>query len=182
MIKIPLKLKLFSEKLNLKKIYSEKLEDLFSHPPSNFGYKSDIEMMMNELSLKKEQLFRMVITSLSRSTRTKPEIKVIASYLFLMQDFIKLLKAKSPEQKENLLLKDLLTLAEKIDYEKSQKNTVLMRYGEKGSSAFIILDGKVDVFKRLCDERVRVSEVLTEVSDFNHLRHHLRIQRRPRRI
>ena len=145
MIKTPLKLKLFPEKLSFKKTYSEKLEDLFSHPPSNFGYKSDIEMMMNDLSLKKEQLFRMVITSLGRSTRTKSEVRVIASYLFLMQDFLKLLKAKNPEQKENLILKDLLTLAENVDYEKNQKDTVLMRFGEKGNNAFIILDGKVDV-------------------------------------
>ena len=147
MIKAPLKLKLFpqSEKYAIKKIYSDKLEKLFSHPPSNFGYKSDIEGIMNDLALRKDQLFRMAINSLNRSTRTKPEIRIIASYLFLMQDFIKLLKAKSPEQKENLLLKDLLTLAENVEYEKYQNNTVLMRYGEKGNNAFIILDGKVDV-------------------------------------
>ena len=143
----PLKLKLSpkSEKSEVKKVYSEKLEKLFSHPPSNFGYKSDIESIMDELALSKEQLFRMVINSLSRSSRTNPEIRIIASYLFLMQDLLKLLKAKGPEKRENLLLKDLLTLAENVDYEKSQKDTVLMRYGEKGNNAFIILDGKVDV-------------------------------------
>ena len=100
---------------------------------------------MDELALSKEQLFRMVINSLSRSSRTNPEIRIIASYLFLMQDLLKLLKAKGPEKRENLLLKELLTLAENVDYEKSQKDTVLMRYGEKGNNAFIILDGKVDV-------------------------------------
>jgi hypothetical protein len=143
----PLKLKFSpkSEKNVVKKVYSEKLEKLFSHPPSNFGYKSDIESIMDELALSKEQLFRMVINSLSRSSRTNPEIRIIASYLFLMQDLLKLLKAKGPEKRENLLLKDLLTLAENVDYEKSQKDTVLMRYGEKGNNAFIILDGKVDV-------------------------------------
>ena len=146
-IKSPLKLKLVSqtEKLSIKQLYNKKLEQLFSHPPSSFGYKSDIESIMNELALTKDQLFRMVINSLSRTSRTNPEIRIIASYLFLMQDFLKLLKAKNPEQKENVLLKDLLTLAENVDYEKSSKDTVLMRCGEKGNNAFIILNGKVDV-------------------------------------
>ena len=145
--KTTLMLKLFPkpEKQTIKSIYNERLEKLFSRAPSNFGYKSDIEGIMDELAITKEQLFHMVINSLGRSTRTKPEIRVIASYLFLMQDFLKLIKAKSPEQKENLLLKDLLTLAENVEYEKAQANTVLMRFGEKGNNAFIILDGKVDV-------------------------------------
>ena len=145
--KTTLMLKLFPkpEKQTIKSIYNERLEKLFSRAPSNFGYISDIEGIMDELALTKEQLFHMVINSLGRSTRTKPEIRVIASYLFLMQDFLKLLKAKSPEQKENLLLKDLLTLAENVEYEKAQSNSVLMRFGEKGNNAFIILDGKVDV-------------------------------------
>ena len=130
---------------SIKAIFTEKLEKLFSGPPSNFGYKSDIEGIMDELAITKDDLFKMVINSLGRSTRTKPEIRVIASYLFLMQDFLKLLRAKNPEQKENILLKDLLTLAENIDYEKAQNNTVLMRFAEKGSNAFIILQGKVDV-------------------------------------
>ena len=145
--KTTLMLKLFPkpEKQTIKSIYNERLEKLFSRAPSNFGYISDIEGIMDELALTKEQLFHMVINSLGRSTRTKPEIRVIASYLFLMQDFLKLLKAKSPEQKENLLLKDLLTLAENVEYEKAQSNTVLMRFGEKGNNAFILLDGKVDV-------------------------------------
>ena len=134
-----------SEKFTIKHIYNERLEKLFSRLPSNFGYKSDIEAILNELAITKEQLFQMAVNSLGRSTRTKPEIRVIASYLFLMQDFLKLVKAKSSGEKENILLKDLLTLAETVDYERAQNNTVLMRFGEKGNNAFIILDGKVDV-------------------------------------
>ena len=133
------------EKFTIKNLYSERLEKLFSHQASNFGYQSDIEGILNELAITKEQLFKMAVNCLGRSSRTKPEIRIIASYLFLMQDFLKMLKAKSLGEKENLLLKDLLTLAEAVDLEKAQKNTVLMRFGEKGNNAFIILDGKVDV-------------------------------------
>ena len=146
--KTTLKLKLSTpnvEKNAIKHLYNERLEKLFSQRPSNFGYQSDIEGIMNELAITKDQLFHMVINSLGRSTRTKPEIRVIASYLFLMQDFLQLLKAKNIGEKENLLLKDLITLAENVDYERAQINTVLMRFGEKGNNAFIILDGKVDV-------------------------------------
>ena len=145
--KASLMLKLFNkdQKHSIKNIYNDRLEKLFSHPPSNFGYKSDIEGILNELALKKEQLLYMVVNSLGRSTRTKPEIRLIASYLFLMQDFLKLIKARGVEEKENLLLKDMLTLAESVDYQKEGANVVLMRYGEKGNNAYIILDGKVDV-------------------------------------
>ena len=132
-------------KFTIKNLYSERLEKLFSHQASNFGYQSDIEGILNELAITKEQLFKMAVNCLGRSSRTKPEIRIIASYLFLMQDFLKMLKAKSLGEKENLLLKDLLTLAEAVDLEKAQKNTVLMRFCEKGNNAFIILDGKVDV-------------------------------------
>ena len=62
-----------------------------------------------------------------------------------MQDFLKLIKAKGVSEKETILLKDLLTLSEAMIYEKQQKNTVMMRYGEKGSTAYIILNGQVDV-------------------------------------
>ena len=104
--KASLMLKLFNKdkKHSIKNIYNDRLEKLFSHPPSNFGYKSDIEGILNELALTKEQLLYMVVNSLGRSTRTKPEIRLIASYLFLMQDFLKLIKARGVEEKENLLL------------------------------------------------------------------------------
>ena len=145
--KTKLMMKLFhqGEKQSLKDFFNERLEKLFESTPSNFGYKVDIESLLNDLGITKEHLFHMAINCLSKSVRNKQEIKIIASYLFFMQDFLKLIKAKGVSEKEHILLKDLLTLSEAMVYEKQQKNTVLMRYGEKGSTAFIILNGQVDV-------------------------------------
>ena len=140
-------MKLFpqGEKPTLKDFFNDKLEKLFDSAPSNFGYKADIEALLIDLGITKEHLLQMVINCLSKSVRNKQEIKTIASYLFFMQDFLKLIKAKGVSEKETILLKDLLTLSEAMIYEKQQKNTVMMRYGEKGSTAYIILNGQVDV-------------------------------------
>ena len=140
-------MKLFPKgnKISLMDFFYEKLETLFDNPPSNLGYKSDIESILNELGITKEHLLKMTINSLSKTVRNKQEIKIIASYLFFMQDFLKLLKAKGNSEKEQILLKDLLTLSEAMIYEKQKKNTVLLRYGEKGNTAYVILSGVVDV-------------------------------------
>ena len=145
--KTKLIMKLFphGEKQTLKDFFNERLEKLFDAAPSNFGYKVDIESLLNDLGITKDHLLQMAINSLSKTVRNKQEIKIIASYLFFMQDFLKLIKAKGVSEKEHILLKDLLTLSEAMVYEKQQKNTVLMRYGEKGNTAFIILKGQVDV-------------------------------------
>ena len=145
--KTQLTMKIFPKgnKHSLMDFFYEKLETLFDNPPSNLGYKSDIESILNELGITKEHLLKMSINSLSKTIRNKQEIKIIASYLFFMQDFLKLLKAKGNSEKEQILLKDLLTLSEAMIYEKQKKNTVLLRYGEKGNTAYIILNGEVDV-------------------------------------
>lgn len=140
-------MKLFPKKnkMTLMDFFCEKLENLFDNPPSNLGYRSDIESILNELGITKEHLLKMSVNSLSKTVRNKQEIKIIASYLFFMQDFLKLLKAKGNSEKEQILLKDLLTLSEAVVYEKQKKNAVLIRYGEKGNTAYIILNGAVDV-------------------------------------
>ena len=129
-----------------KESYENGLSKIFSSPPSHLGYKNDIESLLNELELKNDQLLNFVISSLSKIVRNKNEIKIIASYLYLMPNFIKLLKGKNKEKKEQDILKDLLNLSQSISYEKHQKDSILMKFGDKGSTAYIILDGKVDVF------------------------------------
>ena len=133
------------EKQTLKEYFKERLEKLFDSPPSNLGYKEDIESLLNDLGITKETLLQMTINILSKTVRNKQEVKTVASYLFFMQDFLKLVKAKGGSEKETILLKDLLTMSEAMIYEKQPNNTVLMRFGEKGSTAYIILDGQVDV-------------------------------------
>ena len=145
--KTKLLMKMFpkGERQSLKDYFIEKLEKLFNSSPTNLGYKSDIESLLNDLGMNKDHLLQIVISCLSKTVRNKKEVKIIASYLFFMQDFLKLIRAKGVSEKETILLKDLITLSEAMIYEKQQNNTVMMRYGDKGSTAFIILKGQVDV-------------------------------------
>ena len=121
------------------------LSKIFSSPPSHLGYLNNIESLINELGLKSEQHLNFTISCLSKLVRNKNETKIIASYLYLMPDFIKLLRRQEIDKNEQDILKDLLNLAQSIAYQKCDKNTILMRFGDKGSTAYIILDGKVDV-------------------------------------
>ena len=145
--KTKLIMKLFpqGEKQTLKDFFNEKLEKLFKTGPSNLGYKVDIESLLSDLGMTQDHLLQMTINSLSKTVRNKQEVKIISSYLFFMQDFLKLIKAKGVSEKETILLKDLITLSEAMIYEKQQKDTVMMRFGDKGSTAYIILNGQVDV-------------------------------------
>ena len=130
---------------NLSDILSEKLEKIFKLGPSNMGYKEDIESLLNEIGLSKQLHLKLAINGLSKTVKNNQEIKIIASYLFFMQDFLKLVKAKGASEKEQMLLKDLLTLSDAMIYERQPKDNVLIRYGDKGNTAYIILNGQVDV-------------------------------------
>ena len=128
-----------------RELYENGLAKIFSSPPSHLGYKSDIEALMNEIGLKNDELLYFTILSLSKIARNKNEIDIIASYLYLMPDFIKLLIGKDVDKKEQDILKDLLNLSQSITYEKYSSNSILMKFGDKGTTAYIILDGQVDV-------------------------------------
>ena len=136
---------------NLSKVSAQResfesgLYQIFSSPPSHLGYRHDIESLINELGIKNEQFFNFVISCLSKIVRNKNDTKIIASYLYLMPNFMKLLRGYQINKKEQDILKDLLNLSLSMSYEKHQKDTILMRFGNKGSTAYVILDGKVDV-------------------------------------
>ena len=134
-----------SKIITQREAYENGLNKIFSQPPSHLGYKNDIEALLNELGIKMEELLYLTISSLSRISRNKNEIKIIASYLYLMPDIIKLLKGKDMKKKEQLILKDLISLSESMTYEKYQKNFILTKFGDIGSTAYVILDGQVDV-------------------------------------
>ena len=60
----------------------EKLCQLFSSSSSLMGYKQDIDSLLNDLHLNKNDLFKFVKEFLSKSTKKENEIRIIASYLF----------------------------------------------------------------------------------------------------
>ena len=125
------------------------LNKIFSNPPSAHGYKHDIEALLTELNIEENIYFDIIIQCLSKETRDREELNLITSYLFFMQEFIKLLKDKESNKKENQLLNELLNLSASIYYLQMPKNVVLMRFGEKGSKAYINLNGVVDVLIKI---------------------------------
>jgi len=131
--------------LEQKEILIAHLNKLFSNPPSSYGYRHDIEMLLNELYIDDTNYFKIVTNCLLKENRNKDEIKIIASYLFFMQEFVKVLNDKEVKKKETEILSNLINLSGSIFYLEIPKNVVLMRYGEKGSKAYINLSGDVDV-------------------------------------
>ncbi len=122
-----------------RKKFEESLDNIFSFPPSNLGYKVDIEFLLEDLEISKDEFLEMTISSLSKTIKKDEDIKVISSYLFFMPGFMKLI-TKGREQKEikkeeeQNLLKTLFYLAETLTLMKCQSKTVLMRLGEIGFS------------------------------------------------
>ena len=128
----------------------ERLSQLFSSPSSLMGYKQDIDSLLNDLHINKNDLFKFVLEFLSKSYKKDNEIRIIASYLFYMQGLINLF-LKTIDQSldkfsvEQQLLNNLLALANILAYEKFPINSILIRFGEKGSKAYLNLSGDVAV-------------------------------------
>ena len=129
----------------LKEVLLNSLNTKFSEKPSSYGYKHDIEILLKELSISDEQFFTIVIESLSKDKRNNEDLIFITSYLFFMQEFIKLLKAKESYKKEKKLLDYILNLSSHLDYMHIPKNMILMKFGDKGDKAYINLSGEVDI-------------------------------------
>ena len=140
------------ENRNRKHISEKEKEDLlnslnvlFADNPSSFGYKYDIEMILKDLGIRDDEFFYLVLENFSKKERDNDDLILISSYLFFMQEFIKLLKAKESHKKELKLLDYLLNLSSSIFYVQIPKNEILMKFGDKGDKAYINLNGDVDV-------------------------------------
>ena len=122
------------------------ISKIFSKEPSHSGYKGDIENLINDIGFKEEDFLNLTIVSLSKIVRNKNDSRIIASYLFSMPNLIKLLKGNDNNNKtEQDILKDLLNLSKSITYEKFERDHILMRLGDIGSTAYILLNGNADV-------------------------------------
>ena len=134
----------------MKKELGDRLSKLFSSESSLIGYKYDIESLLNELYISKDELFHIVLEFLSKTSKKEEEIRIIASYLFSMQGLVNLLLKtinldEDKTNKEKRLLNNLLVLGSTLVYEKFPKNYILIRFGEIGSKAYINLSGTVAV-------------------------------------
>ena len=130
------------------------LARIFSGPPTLNGYKNNITSLLNTIGMPVKDLLKLVIYSLSKLSRKPNEINIITSYLFLMNDFMKLMREKDQTKKEQHILKDLLSLSSSIQYKKYLKNNIIMKYGELGNTAIILLNGQVDVLIKFSKSKI----------------------------
>ena len=129
-----------------KKTFEKGLEKIFSKEPSHLGYKGDIENLINDIGIKEEDFLYLTILSLSKIVRNNNDTRTISSYLYTMPNLIKFFKGNNDSNKtEQEILKDLINLSKSILYEKYDKNHILMRFGEIGLTAYVLLKGNADV-------------------------------------
>ena len=121
------------------------LNMLFTNNPSSYGYKHDIEELLKEFQITEEEFFNVVLESFTKEKRNNEDQIFITSYLFFMQEFIKILKTKESYKKETKLINFLRHLSMDIFYMQTPKEMILMKYGDKGDKAYINLKGDVDV-------------------------------------
>ena len=128
-----------------KNLFENGIAKIFSKEPSHLGYKEDIDNLINDIGLKEEDFLYLTILSLAKIVRNKNDQRIISSYLYSMPNFIKLVKGNNNVKTEQEIMKVLLSLSRSITYEKVEKNHIVMKLGDIGTSAYIILKGTADV-------------------------------------
>lgn len=113
----------------------EELLNILNKPPSLRGYAADINSTLEEHSMTQKDYLKLILLCFSHQSRTEEEALLIFGYLFYMKVFTSMItKVNSPYINETLQ-----SIASNLEYEKVEADTVLMRYGEKGKKAYIIL-------------------------------------------
>ena len=130
-----------------------KVTDILTKPSSQLGYEVDIKTALEEVGMSLEEFFQICLLSLEKVARTKEETRLIYAYLFFMKDFTSMIK----KQDEVHFYEYLQIIATHLNYEKLERNRVLMRYGDKGKKAYIILNGNIDILIK-SPKKVKVYE------------------------
>ena len=133
------------KEISKKDLFIIGLKKIFSKEPSTLSYKGDIENLINEIEFREEDFLYLTSSSLLKLDRNKDDVRIIASYLFSMPNLIKLLKGNNIEKKEQDIMKDLFYLSKCIIHQKFEENNIITRYGEIGTTAYIILKGNANV-------------------------------------
>ena len=113
--------------------------------PSPLGIEKDIISLLQKYSISIEQYFSLIQQILSKkSSRSTEENYLISGYLILMKDFTNLI-SKNSDKNSSETNQDLTLISNKLGYEKWNENMILMRMGEKGKKAYIMLNGNIDI-------------------------------------
>ena len=128
-----------------RKSFEKGLAKLFTKKPTNLSFKNELENLTSDLGISNEDFLYLTILSLSKINRNDDDCRMISSYLLSMPNFFKFLKGNNNERTEQEIFKDIINLSKSIMYEKYEKNHIIMRLGEKGTTAYILLKGNADV-------------------------------------
>ena len=126
---------------------------ILSTPSTANAYYDNIISLLNEMNISLPSYLKMCIALLSRHSKHINDLQLISGYLVLMKNFSKIFA----EFDESQLSKQILTISKHLGYEKIEQNTVLMRLGDKGIKAYIMLSGNVDVIIKTA-KKVTISE------------------------
>ena len=134
---------------------------ILSYPRSPSQYNELICNALSELKIPNEKFLYLCIKSLQRVNPSHNDTIIISSYLFRMQNFLKLFK--DIEEKE--INNQIRTIAKHLVYEKMDKNILMMKIGDLGKKAYILLHGHVDVVvKTAIRMKVTIKEYLLYIA------------------
>ena len=126
---------------------------ILSNPSSATGYYESILSLLNEMNVSLSSYLSMCINFLSHRSKDKDDLQLLSGYLFLMKNFSKLFT----DIDESQLSKQVLNISKHLGYEKMDRNKVLMRLGEKGIKAYIMLSGNIDVLIKTA-KKMKISQ------------------------
>jgi hypothetical protein len=115
-------------------IFDKQIEQILKEIKENKGDAEKNKLIFTESS------FDIIKYILNKINRSELELTLIVNYLKTLDNFIKILK-NSELHLETLLLK----ISVDIKCEKVSNNSIVVRYGEKGTKFFILLKGKVGI-------------------------------------
>ena len=134
---------------------------ILSHHHSPSKYNELICNALCELKISNEKFLYLCIKSLQRVNPSHNDTIIISSYLFRMQNFLKLFK--DIEEKE--INNQIRTIAKHLVYEKMDKNILMMKIGDLGKKAYILLHGNVDVVVKTASRmKVTIKEYLLYIA------------------
>ena len=139
----------------------QSLTQILSHPYSPSEYNERIGYALLDLNIPNEKFLQCCAKCLQRVNTNYKDTIIISAYLFRMPNFLKIFNDIEETQINN----HIRTVAKHLQYEKLDKNMLMMKLGDIGKKAYILLSGNVDVIiKSPTNMKVAVKDYLLYVA------------------
>ena len=134
---------------------------ILSHPHSPSEYYERIGNALSELKIPNEKFLQCCAKCLQRVNTNYKDTIIISAYLFRMPNFLKIFN----DIEETQINHQISTVAKHLQYEKLDKNILMMKLGDLGKKAYILLSGNVDVIIKSSNKmRVAVKDYLLYIA------------------